>query len=163
DDQIATFAAGANTVHLAFHADVTVGVDPSFDTDAAVAVRDGTRVRTGRNGEDAAGPDLALDGWGGSRIALPAGGGGGPPGATPLCGLGGRGGAAGLPSSPRGLARLPDGRLVAQVSETDQPLRVFDAAGNFVASWPIAYAAGQYHWDVTDGIEAIDSDHLVRT
>src|SRR5262249_47254436 len=62
------------------------------------------------------------------------------------------------------MATLPDGRFVFQVAEMDAPLHVFDAAGNHVDTWTQApLPAGMFAWSNTDGLDAIDATHLVRT
>jgi len=59
-----TFAAGANTLPLEFKRNTPVTIAPVFDTDPQpLLVEPGSYVRTGRNGEDIAGPNYALDGW----------------------------------------------------------------------------------------------------
>jgi hypothetical protein len=161
DEQIFTFVHGANQLTLAFHSNTSVTIDPTFDDDNTnLVVRPGTLVRTGRNGEDAAGPNLSLDGWEVKQFTLPPPGGAGPGTETVLFSLEGKGG---MPYSPRGLARLPNGNFVAQVSETFQPVWLFDGAGNFLATDNVSYPAGTVVWDFSDGLEAIDATHLVRT
>ncbi len=160
DDQIVTFAAGQNTLRLAFHPSVSVGIDPTFDQDGALLVREDTRVRTGRNGEDAAGPNYSLDGWEVKAISVPGASPPGLPGESTLFSTQGKGN---LPYTPRGLAVTPAGEFVFQLAEVDAPLRVFSGAGDFLASWPVVAPAGMIHWDNTDGIDSVDATHLVRT
>lgn len=152
DAQLITFTGGANTLTLAFHRNANTTIDPTFDDESSPVSLDGAPLRIGRNGEDAAGPGFALDGWDVKLLGLP-------PGATEtvLFSLEGKG----PPYSPRGLARLPDGRFVAQVGELGQPLWVFDAAGNFLETWTVN--PGAIRWDFSDGLEAIDATHLVHT
>ncbi len=156
EEQITTFAGGANVLVLSFHASGTVTIDPIFDADRTIAVRPGTAARLGRNGEDAAGPGFSLNGWDVTELALPPAA----PSETFRFSLRGKGG---LPYAPRGLARLPDGRFVAQLFETFEPLRTFSQDGDFLESWPVVYPAGTIRWDGTDGLEAVDATHLVRT
>src|SRR4029079_12660795 len=109
-----------------------------------------------RKAEDAAGPTFSLDGFEVKAIGLPPG----PPSETVLFSVEGKG----PPYSPRGMATLPDGRFVFQVSELDQPLHVFDGTGNHLDTWTQAPTPlGLLTWDVTDGLDAIDATHLVRT
>ena len=156
DEQITTFTTGANVLVLSFHSSASVTIEPSFEQPGEVAVRPGSGARLGRNGEDAAGPGFALDGWSVTELTLPPAA----PSETFRFSLRGQGG---LTSTPRGLARLPNGTFVVQQFEIDQPLRTFSAAGAFLASWPVVYPPGTVRWDSTDGLEAIDATHLVRT
>jgi len=156
DEQITTFTGGANVLVLNFHATTDVTVDPVFEGARNVGVRPGSGARLGRNGEDAAGPGFALDGWSVNQIALP-------PAAAVETFLFSMRGQGGLTQAPRGLGRLPDGRFVAQQSEIDQPIRTFSAAGGFLELWPVVYLPTKIRWDNTDGLEAIDATHLVRT
>jgi len=157
--QTVTFVTGDNLLKLNFRADASVGIDPTFG-DATPVIR-GSRVRIGRNGEDAAGPDYALDGWEVKRIGVPpVGGGGGTPAETVVFSTQGKGN---LGYSPRGMAATTTGRFVFQLAEVFEPLRVFDGAGNFVESLPIVYPNGRLIWDNTDGLDAIDPTHFVRT
>lgn len=157
DQQIATFTGGDNTLMLHFVASASVTIDPTFDDGARqVVLRAGSPVRLARNGEDAAGPNYSLDGWEIKRIALPPD----PPGETVLFTTKGKGG---LGFSPRGLAALPDGRFVVQLSAPADALRLFGATGDFVESWPVVYPSTATRFDITDGLEAIDATHLVRT
>jgi hypothetical protein len=163
DPQVADFRPGHNELRLQIRGAGDVEVVPEFDDDDALIVDDTTRIRTGRNGEDAAGADLSLDGWEVKRIALPAVGGGGAPSAITLFSFEGVGGDRGLRYSPRGLAQLSDGRLVGQISEAQEPMVVYDAGGQFVAEWPIVYAEGLAPWTWTDGLEAASDGTLIRT
>jgi hypothetical protein len=62
------------------------------------------------------------------------------------------------------MATLPGGRFVFQVAELDAPLHVFDGAGNHTDTWTQApLPAGLVAWSNTDGLDAIDATHLVRT
>lgn len=156
DEQITTFTGAANTLMLEFHENASVVIDPTFDGTPQLVLRAGSPVRLGRNGEDAAGPGFALDGWDVKRIALPPAA----PGETVLFSTQGKGG---LPSSPRGLAALPDGSFVVQIGDPGAPLRLFGATGTFLESWPVVYPSTAVRFDTTDGLEAIDATHLVRT
>lgn len=158
DTQVSTFSLGANTLMLHFHEPTSVAIDPTFDDNSPtqVVLRPGSPVRLGRNGEDAAGPNYALDGWDIKRIALPPAA----PSETLVFSTRGKGG---LTASPRGLAAMPDGSFVVQLSATNEPLRQFSATGDFVESWPVVYPPSAFHFDITDGLEAIDATHLVRT
>lgn len=156
DEQITTFLGGANVLVLNFHASSSVTVDPMFPAPRTIATRSGSSVHLSRNGEDAAGPSFALDGWNVLELGLPPAA----PTETLRFSMQGQGG---LTETPRGLAHLPDGRFVAQQFEIDQPLRAFTATGAFEARWPVVYPAGKIHWNSTDGLEAIDATHLVRT
>src|ERR1043165_1607168 len=157
DEQLVELVSGSNVLHLQFNSDVEVVVDPTFDGQGGpVAIEPGSRVRTGRNGEDAAGPNFSLDGWEVKTIGLPPG----PHEETVLFSVEGKG----LPYSPRGMAALPDGRFVFPVAALDQPLHVFDAAGNPLDAWTQApLAPGFVAWSSTDGLDAVDATHLVRT
>lgn len=156
-EQIAVLVPGTNLLHLQFNSDADVVVDPTFDGPGdPIAIEPGSRVRLGRNGEDAAGPNFSLDGFEVKAIGLPPG----PRSETVLFSVEGKG----LPYSPRGMATLPGGRFVFQVSELDAPLHVFDGAGNHTDTWTQApLAAGFVAWSNTDGLDAIDATHLVRT
>lgn len=158
DPQITTFSSGANTVMLHFREATSVVIDPTFDDNDApqIALRPGSPFRTGRNGEDAAGPDFALDGWDIQRIALPPAA----PSATLVFSTQGKGG---LTGTPRGLAAMPNGSFVVQLTPSLEPLRHFDATGDTVELWSVRYPPGTTPFDATDGIEAIDATHLVRT
>ena len=156
DEQIASFTGGANVLVLSFHSSASVTIDPEFEQPGEIAVRPGTGARLARNGEDAAGPGFALDGWNVTALTLPPAA----PTETALFSVRGQGG---ITTLPRGLARLPTGLFLAQQPEIDQPLRVFSAAGAYLASWPVVYPADKIRWDSTDGIEAIDGTYLVRT
>ncbi|HWO22462.1 MAG TPA: hypothetical protein VNO30_27075 [Kofleriaceae bacterium] len=156
DEQITTFNSGANVLVLSFHSSASVTIEPSFELPGEVAVRPATGARLSRNGEDAAGPGFALDGWNVTALTLPPAA----PTETFLFSVRGQGG---ITTTPRGLARLPSGIFVVQQPEIDQPLRTFSAAGAFLASWPVVYPADKIRWDATDGLEAIDGSHLVRT
>jgi hypothetical protein len=162
EPQVARFLPGDNELPLHFRGASGVGVVPDFDGDESLIVIEETRVRIGRNGEDAAGTDLSLDGWEVRQIAVPPAGGGGVATETTLFSLEGVGGVDALPYTPRGLAQLPDGRLVAQIGESAEPLRVYNANGSFAASWPVEYADGIEPWSWTDGLDAFDAN-LVRT
>jgi hypothetical protein len=160
DEQIFTFTRGANQLTLNFHANTNVVIDPVFDdNETNIVIRPGSLVRTGRNGEDAAGPNFSLDGWEVKQFTAPPPGGAGPGTDTVVFSMEGKG----PPYTPRGLAHLPNGNFVAQVSETFRPLWLFDAAGNLVATDATSYPANTIVWDITDGLEAIDATHLVRT
>jgi hypothetical protein len=156
-EQIVDLAPGDNTLHLVFHHEATVIVDPTFDGPGdAVAIVPGSQLRLGRNGEDAAGPNFSLDGFEVKAIGLPPG----PPSETVMFSVEGKG----LPHAPNGMATLPDGSFVFQVAELDQPLHVFDGAGNHLDTWTLAPTPqGLLTWDFTDGLDAIDATHLVRT
>jgi hypothetical protein len=153
---VVTFATGNNTLPLEFKRNVPVAISPVFDQDPSpMIIRPGTQVRTGRNGEDATGPNFSLDGWELRQIPLPPAKGA----ETLVFSLFGKG----VPYTPRGVARMPDGSFVFQLSEPTSPLYAFTAMGTANGTWPITYAAGLIQWDATDGIEAIDATHLVRT
>lgn len=156
-EQIAELVPGDNTLHLQFNSDTEVVVDPTFDGPGdPVAIVPGSLVRLGRNGEDAAGPNFSLDGFEVKAIGVPPAA----PSETVLFSVEGKG----PPYSPRGMATLPDGSFVFQVAELDAPLHVFDAAGNHLATWTQApLPAGLVAWSNTDGLDAIDATHLVRT
>jgi hypothetical protein len=155
DEQITTFTDGANTLMLRFHANTQVAIDPTFDdiNPLHVTVRPGSPIRTGRNGEDAAGPNYSLDGWEIKRIALPPEA----PSETVLFSTEGKGA---LAFSPRGLAAMPDGTFAVQLSAPAEPLRQFSATGDFLEFWSVIYPAGATPFDNTDGLEAIDATHL---
>lgn len=161
-EQIVDLVAGANSINLMFVPNAEVVVDPNFwdDVDPELTVRAGSAIRTGRNFEDAAGPNYALDGWDVYQIALPLVGGGGTATATFLFSTETAGV---LPYSPRGMARLGDGRWVFQVSEPTSPLWVFASGGAFLESWPVQLDPGMRQFDNTDGLERVDATHLVRT
>jgi hypothetical protein len=156
-EQIAELVPGTNTLHLQFSSDADVVIDPTFDgAGDPVAIVPGSLVRLGRNGEDAAGPNFSLDGFEVKAIGVPPGA----PSETVLFSVEGKG----PPYSPRGMAALPDGRFVFQVAELNEPLHVFDAAGNHLDAWTQApVPAGMIAWTSTDGLDAIDATHLVRT
>ena len=158
DPQIATFAASGSSVTLAFHATADVGIGATFDDSGpAIAVHDETRIEAGRSGEDAAAGGYILDGWDVQKIPLP-------PAAGPATTIFTTLGKTTMTMSPRGLAVTPGGLLVFQGSdEYDQPVWVFDAAGNFIESWPILRGPGVQLLSNTDGLEAIDDGHFVRT
>lgn len=157
DAQVATFVAGPNTLTIHFHQNDAVTIDPVFDDNTVPQVTEAAaRVRVSRNNEDAAGPNFSLDGWEVKRIGVPPLA----PSEAVVFSMEGKGG---LPYSPRGLAAMPDGTFVAQVAETDAPLRLFDGAGNFVESWAVVYPSGTRRPDSTDGLDPIDASHLVRT
>lgn len=162
NEQIVDLVAGANTVNLMFVPNAEVVVDPNFwdDVDPLLTVQPGSAVRTGRNFEDAAGANYAIDGWDVYQIALPLVGGGGTPSATFLFSTQTPGV---IPYSPRGMARLADGRWAFQVSESTQSLWVFSSAGAYLESWPVQLDPGMIQFDITDGLERVDSTHLVRT
>ena len=155
DAQTVTLQGGANTVSLSFHKTGDVAIDPNFDDTAPLVVRDGSQVRISRNGEDTAGPSFALDGWEVRQLTLPPAA----VGETLLFTTEGKG----IPYTPRGMAHLPDGSFVFQVAEVLAPLYVFDATGAPVAQWSVSYPAGMVQWSNTDGLEAIDATHFVRT
>ena len=158
DVQVAAFTTGANTLMLHFHEPTSVAIDPTFDDNSPtqVVLRPGSPFPLGRNGEDAAGPNFSLDGWDIKRIALPPAA----PSETLVFSTRGKGG---LTGTPRGLAAMPDGSFVVQLTATSEPLRQFTATGDFVESWPVVYPGSAVHFDITDGLEAIDATHLVRT
>ena len=153
--QIVNLVNGPNTITLNFHQSVDAGIDPNFDDTAPLSVRAGSQVRIARNGEDTAGPNFALDGWEVKQLSLPPA----PVGETVLFSLEGKG----LPYTPRGIARTPDGSFVVQMGETLEPLYVFSATGARADRWRVSYPAGTTQWSYTDGIEAIDATHFVRT
>jgi hypothetical protein len=156
DEKIATLVGGPNVLALMFRRNVDVSIDPTFEGDPQpVAIQPGSQVRTGRNGEDAAGPDFSLDGFEVKQIALPPAA----PSETVLFSTEGK---PGIPYSPRGMAHLSDGRFVFQVAEMNAPLAVMDAAGNFLETWANA-APGALAWTNTDGLEAVTDTHFVRT
>ena len=155
DAQTATFVQGANSITLAFHQNVDVGIDPRFDDTKPLVVRAGSQTRISRNGEDSAGPNFSLDGWEVKQLSLPPAA----VGESVLFSLEGKG----VPYTPRGMARTPDGNFVFQLGETAAPLYVFSAAGAPLGKWPVSYPAGTTQWDNTDGMEAIDATHFVRT
>jgi DNA-binding beta-propeller fold protein YncE len=157
DEQLVELVTGQNILHLHFSGDAEVVVDPTFEGQGGpIAIAPGSLVRTGRNGEDAAGPNFSLDGFEVKAIGIPPAA----PSETVLFSVEGKG----PPYSPRGMAVLPDGRFVFQVAEMTEPLHVFDAAGNHLATWPQApLPAGAVAWSNTDGMDAIDATHLVRT
>jgi hypothetical protein len=157
-EQITTFNSGANVLVLNFHANAAVTIDAVFDTEHKVTPRFATDRRLSRNGEDAAGPNFYLDAWTVIEVPLPPA----EPIEHPIFNMKGLGG---LTTLPRGLARLPDGRFAVQQFEIDQPLRVFTPTptGAVVEIWPVVYPPDKIRWDSTDGLEAIDGAHLVRT
>ena len=69
----------------------------------------------------------------------------------------------GLPYTPRGMARLPDGTFVFQMSEPTAPLYALSSTGAPLGTWPVTYPVGRVQWSNTDGLDAIDANHLVRT
>src|SRR5262245_52152379 len=157
DEQLVELLAGQNVLHLNFASDVDVVVDPTCEGQGdPVAIAPGSLVRTGRNGEDAAGPNFSLDGFEVKAIGIPPAA----PSEAVLFSVEGKG----PPYSPRGMAVLPGGRFVFQVAELDQPLHVFDAAGNHLDTWTQGpLPGGLVAWSNTDGLDAIDATHLVRT
>jgi hypothetical protein len=155
DPQTVNLVSGPNTVTLNFHQNVDVGIDPNFDDTKPLVVRGGSQVRISRNGEDTAGPNFALDGWEVKQLSLPPA----PVGETVLFSLEGKG----LPYTPLGLARTPDGNFIAQVSEVLEPLYVFTATGERADRWRVSYPVSMTQWNNTDAIEAIDATHFVRT
>ena len=161
DEQIVFLVEGANAIHLDFRPNVVVGVDPTFwdDQDPQLVIQPGSEVRTGRNFEDGASPNYAVDGWDVMQVTLPPTGGGGTPTSTMLFSTR----TSPLPYTPRGMARMPDGRFVFQVAESNAPLQVFDGAGTWNESWPVQLDPGMTQFDSTDGLERIDATHLVRT
>jgi hypothetical protein len=155
DAQTQTFVTGANTITLNFHQTVDANINPNFDDTQPLVVRAGSQVRISRNGEDIAGPNFALDGWEVKQLTLP-------PAAvkeTVVFSLDGKG----VPYTPRGMARMPDGSFVFQLSEVSAPLYAFSATGAALGQWAVSYPAGTTQWDNTDGLEAVDATHLVRT
>jgi hypothetical protein len=161
-EQIVNLVAGANTINLMFVPNAEIVVDPNFwdDVDPELTVRGGSAIRSGRNFEDAAGPNYAIDGWDVMQISLPLIGGGGTPSTTMLFSTQTAGV---IPYTPRGMARLADGRWVFQVGESTQPLWVFTGGGVYVESWPVVLDPGMLQFDSTDGLERVDATHLVRT
>src|SRR5439155_3566234 len=155
DAQTVTIARGANTVTLNFHQNVDVGIDPNFDDTKPLVVRAGSQVRISRNGEDTAGPNYALDGWEVKRLTLPPA----PVTETVVFSIEGKG----VPYTPRGMARTPDGNFVFQLGEAQSPLYVFGPTGDRLDRWRVSYPAGKTEWNVVDGLEAIDATHFVRT
>ncbi|HEX6837242.1 MAG TPA: hypothetical protein VF334_11750 [Polyangia bacterium] len=155
DAQTITLASGANSVSLSFHKSAGVTIDPNFDDTKPLVVRAGSQVRTSRNGEDTAGPSYALDGWEVKQLTLPPA----VVGETVLFSLEGKG----VPYTPRGMAHTPDGNFEFQLAEPLSPLYVFNAVGAPVAQWAVSYPAGTTLWSNTDGLEAIDASHFVRT
>jgi hypothetical protein len=155
DAQTVTLVPGSNTVSLSFHQSTDVTVDPNFDDTKPLVVRFGSQVRISRNGEDTAGPNLALDAWEVKRMTLPPA----PVTETVLFSLEGKG----VPYTPRGMAHMPDGSFVFQLAESSAPLYIFDAAGNGLGRWAVQYPASAHVFDYTDGLEAIDATRLVRT
>ncbi|HEU5056978.1 MAG TPA: hypothetical protein VFU21_10660 [Kofleriaceae bacterium] len=162
DEQVVTFVRGPNSLTLNFRTNVGVGVDPIFwdDVDPQLAIEPGSTLRTGRNFEDAAGGNFAVDGWDVLQIALPPAGGGGTPSATVLFSTQPSGA---LAYTPRGMARMPDGRFVFQLAESAADLQVFTAGGAFLESWPVVRDPGLIQFDSTDGLDRIDTTRLVRT
>jgi hypothetical protein len=162
DEQVLFLVQGVNPLTLNFRPNVTVVVDPTFwdDVDPQLAIEPGSTLRTGRNVEDAAGGNFAVDGWDVLQIALPPAGGGGIPSATFLFSTQPSGA---LAYTPRGMARMPDGRFVFQLSESTADLQVFTAGGAFLESWPVVRDPGLIQFDSTDGLDRIDTTRLVRT
>jgi len=162
DEQIVDFIRGANTLTLNFRTNVDAGVDPIFwdDVDPELVLQAGSTVRTGRNFEDTAGGNYAVDGWDVMQIGLPPNGGGGAPSTTFLFSTQTSGA---LPYTARGMARLADGRFVFQLAESTSALRVFSGAGTFLENWPVVLDPGMIQFDSTDGLERADATHLVRT
>jgi hypothetical protein len=133
DEQIVTFDAGPNTLTLAFHANTTVAIDPTFDDDTTlVVVRAGSAVRTSRNGEGASSPNYALDGWEVKTVGLPPAA----PTETVLFSMEGKGGipyAARHPGTFDGfIAWSPDVPAAVAVRRR----------GNFVETEPVVYPTG---------------------
>jgi hypothetical protein len=161
-EQIVNLVAGANTINLMFVPNAEIVVDPNFwdDVDPELIVRSGSTIRSGRNFEDVAGPNYAIDGWDVMQISLPLIGGGGTATTTQLFSASNAGV---IPYTPRGMARMPDGRWVFQVGESTQPLWVFTGGGVFIESWPVQLDPGMLQFDGTDGLERVDATHLVRT
>lgn len=162
DEQVVILVEGPNTLTLNFRPNVQVGVDPIFwdDVDPPLVVVPGSAQRIGRNFEDTAGPSYALDGWDVLQVALPPNGGGGTPSATFMFSTEASGA---LPYTPRGMARMVDGRFVFQLSESNAALRVFAAGGAYIESWPVVLDPGMMQFDSTDGLDRVDATHLVRT
>ena len=162
DEQVVILNQGPNTIALNFRPNVAVGVDPIFwdDVDPQLAIVPGSAQRIGRNFEDTAGPSYAVDGWDVLQIALPPNGGGGTPSATFMFSTQTAGV---LPYTPRGMARMVDGRFVFQVAESSAPLRVFAGGGAYLESWPVVLDPGMMQFDSTDGLDRVDATHLVRT
>lgn len=155
DVQTVTLGSGSNTISLKFHQTGDVNIDPNFDDTQPLVVQSGSEVRIARNGEDTAGPNFALDGWEVKRLTLPPA----PVGETLVFTTEGKG----VPYTPRGMAHLPDGSFVFQLAEANAPLYAFDAGGTLTGRWSVQYPAGMHVWDYTDGLEAIDATHLVRS
>ena len=152
EQQLVTFAAGLNRVELRFHrAGTETTIDPVFD-DESPLVRSGSRRRIGGAYEDAAGPGYAIDDWNIVSLAVPPA----TQSSTTLFRLAG----SGLPYSPRGLAATTTG-FVVQVSEPGA-LYFYDGTTP-LTTWPVDYGADQIRWTYTDGLEAIDDTHFVRT
>ncbi|MGN6110819.1 MAG: hypothetical protein ACTHU0_37300 [Kofleriaceae bacterium] len=154
EEQNVTLSGGANRIELRFHRSAGTTIDPIFDDESATLVRPGSRVRIGGGYEDAAGPGYALDGWDIKSIPVP------PASGSPQTLF--RIVHTGLPYPPRGLA-VAGGQFIVQLSEPSAPLSVYDGAGARVATWPVDYGPTAIRWTWTDGIEAIDDTHFVRT
>jgi hypothetical protein len=159
DDQVKTFAAGGDTLRLAFHQNTSVTIDPVFDGTSAAVIEPGSRVRTGRNGEDVAG-EFAIDGFGVTRIGYPARGGSGGPAESFLFSTEGKGS---LDDVPRGITRTVEGNLLFQGSLPSLPLTLLDPFGNLLATWKVVVPAGFIGFNFTDGLDTIDATHFVRT
>jgi hypothetical protein len=159
DDQVKVFAAGADTLRLAFHQNSSITIDPVFDGAGEATVEEGSRVRTGRNGEDIAG-DLAVDGFDVTRIGFPAPGSSGGPVETFLFSTEGKGA---LDDVPRGLTRTVEGNLLFQNSFWNAPLTLLDPSGNLVTTYRVVVPDGFMSFNFTDGLDTIDATHFVRT
>ena len=165
DQQIANFAPGSNVLVLNFKKKADVEIDANFEQDLLLVEQPGTRRRIGRNNEDItpsglAGQTYAIDGWEVKLFDDPLSGGGGNASesvsfTTQVVGA--------TPYSPRGMGRTPNGTFYFQVSDTFEPIARFDGGGLFSGSLPVIYPEGTIQWDNTDGLDAIDDTHLVRT
>jgi hypothetical protein len=155
--QMVSFSAGSNSLALSFKRNALAEIVAEFveDDTLPMALRPGTRIATGRNGEDSTGPDWSLNGWLVSQLALPPAA----PSETVRLSMQGKG----LPYTPRGMARLPSGNFVFQVGETFEPVWETDGAGNLVGARQVRYTGTRLPHDFADGLEAIDEDRLVGT
>jgi hypothetical protein len=166
DQLVVTLNRGRNDVLLTFRPNALVVVDTDFQDQPPLVATEELRADIGRNGEDVAfagGHAYGLDGWDVVRLDLPAPGEGAGAGTqTPLFST--QGPPAGIPYSPRGLAATPGGLLVFAVGEPFQNVWAFTEAGAFVETWNILpRPPGMLDPDFTDGFDAIDEEHFVRT